>query len=396
MTMKAKLIKTKESPSITSKAKRDQPWMNRLFYWDNQIVAHAGKFFFMVNLRKETAVPIHFVGNRDLVSLTTALGKPYALGKEGDSYVLFSRSGKYDWKRMLVPPITRKEYLNSHPLSKREMDMMFIPPDRNESEVDEYFAAVGSDRHLVILGKTSFALYDGNSWISRGYSRIFHPHYGDKYCIWKGAVYVGRNCGEFGGGLYALNLSTGKWRKEKSFFLKPVTDVLVGPDKALWVVCGLSHLGSISGRLSQITEKGVLDLLNVSGFFERREADSSWTHAPASFAALSFNERREPLLLTEHLGIMVKRGDQWERLTSKWLYHAYLTSLLVINSEQYLIGTFDAGLLFLDTRQNKEKIIRFATSFFEWEGKEDIINPREDSKLINRGIVKGSPYSVSW
>ena len=348
-------------PASISTLERDQPRLKRIFRWDGRIVAHAGEFFFEIDLAEGKATPIHFVGDRDMVALTTAFGRPYALGKDHSSYVLFFR-----------PEHERQT-------SKRGWDMLRVP--RQEHERDSYTIAVGSKRYLALLGSKTLKLCDGTAWKTLTYTGDFIPAHDDSFCLLGNKLYVGRDRGEFGGALYELDLSSARWRNlNGKVNSKPVVDLRRGPDGSLWIVSGLSHMGLRYGQIARLTAEGVQIDLTVT---HDGCSVGNWKHEPSSFSALDFTSRGEPVLLAEELGLLVRQQGDWKRLTPDWPGFTYLSSLLIVGEEKFLIGTSDAGLVFVSLRERKEKIIRFATSFYEWREQKDPQQGVEGSQSSN-------------
>jgi hypothetical protein len=69
-----------------SKGEHDQPRVQRLFRWDGHVVAQTKEYFFEIDPEGKNAHLIDFVGGRRLLSLTTAFGRPYALGDAGTCF----------------------------------------------------------------------------------------------------------------------------------------------------------------------------------------------------------------------------------------------------------------------------------------------------------------------
>lgn len=347
-------------PQELFKAERDQPRLQKLFRWDNRVIAQAGEFFFEIDPVNGTSTPIHFVGDRSMISLTTAFGKPYALGGSGDYYrVLFHRSGENDW------------------------DMIRVPKNEDGKE-DRYSIIVGDDKTIVLLGQKSFKIFDGKTWISRDYTNKFHPNNSDPCVLWAGSIYYGYDRGEWGGGLRKLDLSSGHWHEVTGKLpriegFKPnsklvyvddtplgnVTDICTTPEGNLKIVCGCSHMGMYWGQIVKLTDNGLENELYISV----RNDNNNWDFPVTDFDALQFNKDGEQVLLSPRLGLLAYRHDEWKRLTPHWADHAYLASFLILDADQYLIGTYDAGIVLIDLKMKTEKIIRLATSFYKWKEK---------------------------
>ncbi|NLT70544.1 MAG: hypothetical protein GXX91_07590 [Verrucomicrobiaceae bacterium] len=152
---------------------RNQPRIEKIFYWADHIVVQTGTFFFDLDITEGRATPIYFVGGRSLVSATTAMGKPHAMARSGE---LFHQAGKRHW------------------------DMIAIPEAKPNNRDDSYLV-VGDVKRLVSLGRRSFKIYDGKSWIAHEYSEEFFPERGDPCALWKDKLLLGKDEGEFGGGL---------------------------------------------------------------------------------------------------------------------------------------------------------------------------------------------------
>ena len=329
-------------PNRIFNAERDQPREPKLFFWDNRVVVHAEDFFFEIDSAQKTATLMNCVGGRSLISLTTAFGKPFALAGTEDYYRLFHRSAKDDW------------------------DMIDVPPNAKGKE-DQYFIAVGDKNSIVLLGQNSFRMFDGETWIYRPYKNDFHPNDEDVFALWNGDLYCGIDRGEFGGGLYKLIIATGEWSEienEKPF--SHVSDLCPTPDGNLKVVCGISHMGGVYGRISTLTTNGIENNWFISN---HGNTDQRWEYKITDFTALRFSKEGEQLLFTPSLGLLVCRDDKWIRLTPDWNNHAYVSSFLALNDDEYILGTYDSGIAIINLKEKKEKLIRLATSFYEWKEK---------------------------
>jgi hypothetical protein len=292
-------------PQELFQAERDQPRLQKLFRWDNRIVAQAGEFYFEIDPVKCTSMPIHFVGDRSMISLTTALGKPFALGGNGDHYrVLFHRSGKNDW------------------------DMIRVPQNE-EGKEDRYSIIVGDENSLVLLGQKSFKIFNGKNWINRDYSNEFSPSNSDPCVLWRGNVYYGYDRGEWGGGLRKLDLSTGQWKEVTGKlptvdYSKPqgqlvfvddtplsnVTDISITPDDNLKIICGCSHMGMYWGQIARVS-----DILQQKGYTLRHDREKDTWHADKDgweFLADNPIELLGLLSIYDHHAPKEKGGNWWK------------------------------------------------------------------------------------
>ena len=340
-------------------AERDQPTLQKLFRWDNRIIAQAGELFFEIDPTNGTATLIHFAGSRSMHSLTTALGKPFALGGYDFRQDLFYRSGKNDWDWIRVP--------------------------QEEGKEDRYFRIVGDEKRLLFLGQKSLKIFDGKKWYYQAYYNQpkFRFRNSDACVLWSGNVYYGMDRGEFGGGFYKLDLFTGVWVEVagtlpkystapgelaygSDMLLRNVTDICLTPDGNMKIICGCSHMGFFYGQIVRNSGDGLESELLI----HRSITNKNWAYKAASFEAIQFNKNGEQILLTSNLGLLAYRSNKWVRLTPQWNDHVYLTSFLILNDEQYLIGTFDAGLVVVDLKKKTEKVIQLATSFTGWEEKQ--------------------------
>lgn len=351
----------KSFPQELFQAERDQPRLQKLFKWDNRIIAQAGEFFFEIDPVNYASMPIYFVGDRKMISLTTAMGKPFALGGNGDHYrVLFYRSGKNDW------------------------DMIRVPQNE-EGKEDRYSIIVGDQKQVVVLGQKSFKIYDGKLWTSHEYASEFHPDNSSPIILWEDNIYYGYDHGEFGGGLFELNLTSCQWTEvtgklpQLDYSNNPrklieiedssvnhVSSLCISPDGNLKVVGGLSHLGGKYGRIAELTEQGLKNELYISNYLESNEG---WEYETTDFASLRFNDHGEPVLFTPHLGLLVYRNEKWNRLTPTWDNHFYVSSFIILNDDEYILGTYDAGVAIINLKKKTERVIRLATSFYKWEEK---------------------------
>lgn len=314
---------------------RDQPRIKKIFRWDNHIVVQTGNFFFDLNIDEGRATPIYFVGERSLVSATTAMGKPFAMAQSG---VFFHRTGIRDW------------------------DMIEIPEAKRD-EGDGSYLVVGDAKRLVALGNRGFKVYDGKSWTTRPYSEEFYPENGDPCALRKDKLFLGKDRGEFGGGLYMLDLSSGKWTKLND---RRISDIQHAPNGNLWVTSGLSHLSGRTGEIASVTDSGIDAQVLVSNFDGSTE---NWPFDATDFQAVQFTQEGDPVVLSPHLGILTLRENTWVRLTPKWSQHVYLSAFMRIDDNRFIVGTYDAGVVLVDLKNQTEKVIKLATSFYNWKAK---------------------------
>lgn len=188
-----------------------------------------------------------------------------------------------------------------------------------------------------------------------------------------GNIYYGVYRGEFGGALYKLNITTGEWSKiENEIPFKQVLDLCPTPNGNLNIICSLSHLGNKYGRISTITPTGIENNWIISN---RGKSDKRWEHEITNFSSLKFNKLEEQVLLTTDLGLLVNRNNKWIRLTPDWNNHIYVSTFLILNENEYLLGTYDRGAAILNIKDKTEKVILFNTSPPTGEGDQKNLPP---------------------
>jgi hypothetical protein len=337
----------------------NQPSILKLFQWDRSIVAQVSDHFFEIDPEKRASYPIAFDGTGCLISLTTAFGRPFALGTDGNHQVIYFRTTAGEWKKE------------------------FVPPDDASNE-DRYSVVVGNEDTLVVLGQYSCIVVEENTFTNLAYTAEFHPSNVDSYALWDGNLYHGYDHGEFGGGLHKLDLASGHWSEvtgnlpQMDYSTHPiklvkvdkstvdhVSSLCIAPDGNLKIVGGLSHMMGKYGRIAELTKQGLKNETYISNFLESNEG---WNHEVTDFLEMRYNSDKEPVLLTSGLGLLVQRSGQWERITPIWPDRFYTTSFLIINDEKYLFGTTSEGVVLVDLSNDTESIIRIPISFF-WNRK---------------------------
>jgi len=162
------------------------------------------------------------------------------------------------------------------------------------------------------------------------------------------ALLVASDLGEFGGGLYRVDL------KDAS---KPPTQLIRGNVAGLartssgvvWAAGGLSHLGSVSAALYRISGDRVDVVAAIAGFegftrhdglrVEEKIAEKSGVPFPAltNLAGLSLGREERPTVVFPKLGVFELAGDRFIRLYEGSLSFRY-------DMPRYRVGSHPVGL----------------------------------------------------
>ncbi len=162
-----------------------------------------------------------------------------------------------------------------------------------------------------------------------------------------GRLYMGFDHGEFGGGLWSVDIKTGEaeqvqFRGGQGW---PVRCLKASPDGRVWSVEGLVH---------GILRKGALHVgagVNWELYCNSTEGEfANWDLPPASLDALAFDADGRLYVLSGSLGLARYDDGTWTRLTPGWPEHFYVHTLLATPSGVAVVGTYDAGILLLDLR----------------------------------------------
>ncbi len=320
-----------EFPSAFSDMEPGQPRPLELLHWDDRIVARTAGAFYEVDLDTGQATPLALHDGARVWSVTTALGRPWALVWDEGSTSLLSRIGPSEWERIDTPG-----------------DGLEGPED--------WSAVVGDDDQLVVMGRKAAAVYDGARWAIRKHPSPFSADSDDTICLRNGKVYIGARQPNKLGVLQELTLDTGALDTIR--YNEPVVDLEVGPEGALWMATGRRQWGKGSGRLMRFTDDSA-EVLLTTGWSGQSPLEAFWEIDHTDIVALDFDPDGRPVVLTNGQGIAALDDDGWEILTPRWPAVVRLESMLVLDGHSYLVGTSDKGLLSVDLRWRTQTIIRF-------------------------------------
>lgn len=298
--------------------KRDQPRIRAVFGWNGESVVETAHCFYRLDVERSRAHVIASPGDREILGLAGVRGTAVALTRDRRGHQLFTLGGPHGSRMTNV--LTRG-----------------FPSERAR--------LVGGDTHLVIAVTGALEWYAGER---SGETPCADMTVDDstKMVIHRGRLYIGTNRGEFGGGLRAIEIESGRTEELALPGPSPVTGIAVDPSGTLWVTKGIAHLGMRDGALHRLGDDGWERVASCG-----RRAEGDWPYEPSSFDAISFSPRGEPVLLCSSLGLVRLSEGRWVRDTPTWPAHVYVQALHVTKDGTAIIGTFDAGVEVLTKAQ---------------------------------------------
>lgn len=176
-------------------------------------------------------------------------------------------------------------------------------------------------------------------------------------------LYLGYDCGEWGGAVLVLNVSTGAWRTPPVPDWGPVTGLAIGPDRKAWVTMGLAHLGTRAGALGVISADSFEARVTVGPDREepRRsvavDQDGRAVALPGDgFYGLAFDESGRLHVLTELSGVLRQDPNGWALLTPAWPGEIGVNGL-ALHGRVAVISTAASGVLLWDLVSGKNRAV---------------------------------------
>jgi hypothetical protein len=305
---------------------RDQPPNGGLMRWGGDLVvrtSHPRR----IDLASMTSSPLAIDGADQVLGLSTWAGKPVALVIKNKERYLAVKDGA----RVDLPPALR--------------------PVATTSKLELPLSLAADGTWLALHQRGTLHVYDGKAW--RELPIIGIPEgpatmglIATDTLLHRGKLYLAFDRGEWGGALYAVDLTTGKAEAQPGPDL-PLRDLTLSPTGELWAVRGLAHLSLLEG-----------DLRELSGTQWKLHAASEPGAGAAllpktSLDALAFDGAGAPVLLSGAQGLLRRApSGAWEPLLTGWPRFVYVQDL-ELSEGRAVIATDDAGLVVVDLATGK-------------------------------------------
>jgi hypothetical protein len=324
--------------------KKHQPVVWNISPWDGRIVAEClglgnddmpkidDRLFFTIDVKKTQAAPLSLPGGGKILSLAAAgPSNPLALCLRDGKKILL-RKEKDAWLAVNLP----------------------------EQALRKPTLALEANSHdLVLLTENEFFLRRDDHWTVRQHvdgDRFLNDrrHELDRYVISGDSLYRAVNRGEFGGGLYRLDLTTGKWSHIPA--TGPTRDVKIDPQGRLWAVDGISHLGGISGAISVQQSDGWKTVVSIENFQRRK---IGWNLGYTDPRSIAFDAHGGIYVIASPYGICHYEGRRWKPFLYPGQRECDDFSLYFVGSDLAVVGTVGSGVFLcrLDTGDSRQVLL---------------------------------------
>ena len=163
-------------------------------------------------------------------------------------------------------------------------------------------------------------------------------------------LYVAIDHGEWGGGLWSIDLKTGKQSLVENDS-DPATGLATSDDGRLWATWGQAHMNARQGTLRVLEHGKWKIVVRSDGSTLERKAD--W---PAdAFLAVACNKDRV-FVTTRTLGVFELADKSWSRFTIDWASDLRATGLGV-DGDTVIITTYDAGVVLWNLRTAEHRFV---------------------------------------
>jgi hypothetical protein len=308
----------------------DQPGIGRILEWDGDIVVEADRFY-TLDLRRLSAAPLELPDVKSIVDLASrGQDRPLALCRDDSGlFLLFRRRGR--WQRRNFPA-----NLCANPENCRlvvDPTEMVLVGGRGPEIV-----RLSPDATVAVKLETRPTLVPPSGRIWLGAPQHCH--------LDRGRLYIGFDYGEFGGGLWSVDIQSGHTEKIHHFteFDTPVKGLANDRDGRLWAMEGLAHLGLAIGSLSFRSDDGWKLFRNST-----KGQLVNWNLQPSDFEAFTFDDAGRLYVLSGATGLSRYDDGTWTRLTPDWPDPFHCSSVLITPTGTAVIGTRRAGIMLFDT-----------------------------------------------
>jgi hypothetical protein len=204
------------------------------------------------------------------------------------------------------------------------------------------------DRDLILLGQEDYfwrrdgkwtvrKFADSDHWNNITYGTILHS------LIVNGSLYQTVGRGEFGGGLYRLDLQTGQWEPGKTENIRnynlPINDIKLDPLGRIVAVEGLHHMTGIEGAIWVRQADKWENIVAIENFQRRL---TGWNLGYTALRAVDFDSQGRMCVLAGNYGICRYEGRSWNAL-GPW--NTGGSAFHFIGSNRAVIGTYEDGIV---------------------------------------------------
>lgn len=309
-------------------AARNQPAVRELLHWRGSIIA-VGDTCYVVDVANLWASQLQLDADSEVLGLAT----------QGTTAVALCGRAKQSWLLMAD--------------GEGSGQVIPVPTDQPLGAANVRVAA--SDGSIVLVTGDVCYRYGTGAWdIIRlaplpDAVRFLAYHGGplpDRVLLDDGNFLAAFDRGEWGGGLFRVNLDSREWEALLGLGMVgqsqncPVTDLCRDRRGAIWALQSLGHSG-LNECSVWCYEGGRWQILGSTGIAEGHKG-----HLPrVDGRAIAFDDENRPYVLSGAQGVFRLDQGHWVRVTPDWGEEYIYVSALLIERGLLIIATRDGGML---------------------------------------------------
>ena len=304
---------------------RDQPVLQGLLRWQGGWVA-AGNQLFTIDVHKKSAAPLEHSGLDAVLDVAEASATALVFGTKGQQAKLVVTNSS-------VPEVE-------------------IPlPVEVLSDPSRWRLAAAGEKVVLISNNLTFSckvpdykwspvrmsqkLMSQELWRAKDRANLLKS-----ILICDAQVFVAVDQGEWGGGLWSVELTTGTVSLvEKDS--NPATGLALDDKGRVWATWGLAHKMIRQGTL-RVLEGDNWRLVSRTDNLDKTR-QKNWSLPSTSFNSVTVEQGRI-FVLTGTLGVVELVNGSWQQRAIGWSDHQYVTAL-AMQDDMALIATYNAGVV---------------------------------------------------
>lgn len=305
---------------------KEQPRIRSIYKWLNTVAVITEKY---ISENKTYRYELYTIDNRDNVTIFKDIlyqscfdvvshnSNHYMIiqNTKGTSLINFNQSNNFNYKTIC------------------------------DSLHGDVFKLAVDSTYLIAISNWELFLLQKNGEKRIPLNKIFNENRGSPNAILlkDSILYLGYDAGEWGGGLYALNLNDNK-PSVKSLFTENISSIIESSNGDVWACGGLSHLSIVRTSLLKISLYDVVPYINQEWIGNNQEYDSSKSemklYKESKLISIVPTEKTYFLALTTNIGIL--------KISSGKISDFYNNPLnFVYSMPKYRVGSYPVGMVVL-------------------------------------------------